>query len=165
MASDECLMKRKVAEITYYYSDGPINGLQPFYKFFLSHTDKPLVKIKMDPETAVSEEDRRNVSLSCEVVSGNPATLNSVRWYLDGELLKELPDCSPRNATTSMANADAESVVFCDIDPSKLLLESVGRSFHGNYSCEGKNDAGWGTTSQMAPLQVHCTCVYNFIIM
>ena len=37
---------------------------------------------------------------------------------------------------------------FCDIDPSKLLLENVGRSFQGNYSCEGMTSAGWGPRSE-----------------
>lgn len=100
----------------------------------------------MEPSTPINEAARVNVSLSCDVLSGNPGTLLAVRWYMDGELLKELPDCS-RNASTEE---------FCDIDPSKLLLESVGRSFHGNYSCEGRNEAGWGPTSPTTPLVVHC---------
>ena len=66
---------------------------------------------------------------------------------MDGDLLKELPDC-PRNASIPEE--------FCDIDPSKLLLESVGRSFHGNYSCEGRNDAGWGAKSMDTSVIVYC---------
>ncbi|XP_058791072.1 hemicentin-1 isoform X2 [Phymastichus coffea] len=109
---------------------------------------RPIVEVTMEPSTPINEAVRSNVSLSCDVVTGNPVYLVAVRWYLDGELLKELPDCTPRgNATV------AEE--FCDIDPSKLLLESVGRSFHGNYSCEGKNDAGWGPISTNKPLIVH----------
>lgn len=108
----------------------------------------------MDPETPVNEADRVNVSLTCEVEAGNPAVLSAVRWYLDGDLLKELPDC-PRNST-AMTTPTEESLTFCDIDPSKLLLESVGRSFHGNYSCEGRNDAGWGPVSPSTPVIVYC---------
>ncbi|XP_076222589.1 neuromusculin isoform X1 [Nomia melanderi] len=114
---------------------------------------KPVVEVIMDPETPVNEADRLNVSLTCEVVSGNPASLTSVRWYLDGDLLKELPDCT-RNSTATTTTTE-ESLIFCDIDPSKLLLEAVGRSFHGNYSCEGRNDAGWGPLSPSAPVIVH----------
>ncbi|XP_076670101.1 neuromusculin isoform X4 [Andrena cerasifolii] len=114
---------------------------------------KPVVEVIMDPETAVNEADRLNVSLTCEVVSGNPASLGAVRWYLDGDLLKELPDCT-RNSTATTTTTE-ESLIFCDIDPSKLLLEAVGRSFHGNYSCEGRNDAGWGPLSPSAPVIVY----------
>lgn len=119
----------------------------PFY-----HVDKPVVVVIMDPETPVNEADRQNVSLTCEVDAGNPAILTAVRWYLDGDLLKELPDCS-RNSTTTSSE---ESLAFCDIDPSKLLLESVGRTFHGNYSCEGKNEAGWGPISPSTSVIVYC---------
>ncbi|XP_076167348.1 hemicentin-1-like isoform X3 [Ptiloglossa arizonensis] len=114
---------------------------------------KPVVEVIMDPEAPVNEADRLNVSLTCEVVSGNPASLTAVRWYLDGDLLKELPDCT-RNSTATTTTTE-ESLIFCDIDPSKLLLEAVGRSFHGNYSCEGRNDAGWGPLSPSAPVIVH----------
>nr|XP_034174880.1 uncharacterized protein LOC117601811 isoform X7 [Osmia lignaria] len=114
---------------------------------------KPVVEVVMDPETPVNEADRLNVSLTCEVVSGNPASLTAVRWYLDGDLLKELPDCTRNNTATTTTTE--ESLIFCDIDPSKLLLEAVGRSFHGNYSCEGRNDAGWGPLSASAPVIVY----------
>ncbi|XP_018356527.1 PREDICTED: hemicentin-1 isoform X1 [Trachymyrmex septentrionalis] len=114
---------------------------------------KPVVEVIMDPETPVNEADRQNVSLTCEVDAGNPAILTAVRWYLDGDLLKELPDCS-RNST-AMTTSSEESLAFCDIDPSKLLLESVGRTFHGNYSCEGKNDAGWGPNSPSTSVIVY----------
>lgn len=45
---------------------------------------------------------------------------------------------------------------LCDVDPSYLLLEDVGRGFHGNYSCEGLNDAGWGPLSESSELVVYC---------
>ncbi|XP_071569298.1 hemicentin-1 isoform X2 [Temnothorax nylanderi] len=114
---------------------------------------KPVVEVIMDPDIPVNEADRQNVSLTCEVDAGNPAILTAVRWYLDGDLLKELPDCS-RNST-AMTSSSEESSAFCDIDPSKLLLESVGRTFHGNYSCEGKNEAGWGPVSPSTPVIVY----------
>ncbi|KAL0102956.1 hypothetical protein PUN28_018335 [Cardiocondyla obscurior] len=114
---------------------------------------KPVVEVIMDPETPVNEADRQNVSLTCEVDAGNPAILTAVRWYLDGDLLKELPDCT-RNGTATPSSSE-ESSAFCDIDPSKLLLESVGRTFHGNYSCEGKNEAGWGPVSPSTPVIVY----------
>ncbi|KAG8232214.1 hypothetical protein J437_LFUL010516, partial [Ladona fulva] len=112
---------------------------------------KPEVKLTMDPPTPVSELDRLNITLLCKVEAGNPETLQAVRWYLDGELLKELPDCRG-NSSEVFSNYD---LTFCDIDPSKLLLEVVGRSFHGNYSCEGMNEAGWGPLSPEEELIVH----------
>lgn len=36
---------------------------------------------------------------------------------------------------------------LCHVDPSKLLLESIGRGFFFNYSCEGYNSVGWGPRS------------------
>ncbi|XP_033213429.1 uncharacterized protein LOC117170634 [Belonocnema kinseyi] len=112
---------------------------------------KPEVEVSMEPRGPINETDRVNVSLICDVNDGNPKTLIAVRWYLDGELLKELPDCA-RN--TTLVTAD-EIATFCDIDPSKLLLEAVGRSFHGNYSCEGRNEAGWGPVSSITPVVVN----------
>ncbi|XP_011314912.1 hemicentin-1 isoform X1 [Fopius arisanus] len=111
----------------------------------------PSVQVVVDPEAPVNEAERLNVSLTCDVTDGNPMSLNAVRWYLDGDLLKELPDCA-RNSTVAAAD---DTSTFCDIDPSKLLLEAVGRSFHGNYSCEGRNDAGWGPISSRTPVTVY----------
>jgi hypothetical protein len=108
----------------------------------------------MDPPTPVTELDKMNITLMCKVVSGNPEILLAVRWYLDGDLLKELPDCGG-NTTDSL---------FCDIDPSKLLLEDVGRSFHGNYSCEGMNEAGWGPLSADEELIVYCKITVSLIL-
>lgn len=101
----------------------------------------------MNPPTPVRELDRLNITLMCKVESGNPDLLQAVRWYLDGELLKELPDCG--NSTSGLDT-------FCDVDPSKLLFEVVGRNFHGNYSCEGMNEAGWGPMSVDEELVVYC---------
>lgn len=138
-----------------------IDDEQPFH-CSVSHlpADKPVVEVIIDPETPVNEADRLNVSLTCEAVTGNPASLTAVRWYLDGDLLKELPDCT-RNSSATTTTTE-ESFIFCDIDPSKLLLEAVGRTFHGNYSCEGRNDAGWGPLSPSAPVTVHCEPSFNF---
>ena len=47
----------------------------------------------MSPSSPINELDRRNVTLFCDVISGNPATLNSVKWFMDGVLLKQLPMC------------------------------------------------------------------------
>ena len=53
----------------------------------------PQVKLSLDPVTPVSEPKKENVTLTC---SSRPPddSLTRVKWFLDGELLKELPECS-----------------------------------------------------------------------
>ncbi|XP_055919479.1 uncharacterized protein LOC129951381 [Eupeodes corollae] len=103
----------------------------------------PIVEVLMTPEGPVKESDESNVTLYCNVVDANPSQLTKVRWYANSSLLKELPDCSETNED------------LCHIDPSKLLLESIGRGFFYNYSCEGFNAAGWGPRSDDKELMVH----------
>lgn len=105
----------------------------------------PVVEIAMEPDSPVIENNESNVTLYCNVLQGNPSTLLKVRWSLDGQLLKELPECDYNEN-------DEDSL--CEVDPSKMLLQNVGRDFHGNYSCEGFNEAGWGEVSNQAGLVV-----------
>jgi len=56
--------------------------------------DPPDVELKMEPTEAVIEAERPNITLTCEIISGEPSMLVGVRWYLDGDLLKELPACN-----------------------------------------------------------------------
>ncbi|XP_037908056.1 hemicentin-1 isoform X6 [Hermetia illucens] len=104
----------------------------------------PVVNLTMDPDSPMIENDEGNVTLYCNVLEGNPPTLSKVRWFLGGELLKELPEC----------NGDG-SDELCNIDPSRLLLQNIGRQFLGNYSCEGLNSAGWGARSKENELIVY----------
>lgn len=106
----------------------------------------PTVEIDMEPDSPLIENNESNVTLYCNVLQGNPSTLLKVRWFLDGQLLKELPECD--------YNENDEDNL-CEIDPSKMLLQNVGRDFHGNYSCEGYNAAGWGDVSNEAELVVY----------
>nr|NP_001246891.1 neuromusculin, isoform F [Drosophila melanogaster]AFH04562.1 neuromusculin, isoform F [Drosophila melanogaster]AHA95700.1 FI21256p1 [Drosophila melanogaster] len=103
----------------------------------------PTVEILMIPEGPVKESDESNVTLFCNVLDANPSVLTKVRWYANSTLLKELPDCEETRED------------LCHIDPSKLLLESIGRGFFYNYSCEGFNAAGWGPRSEDKELLVH----------
>ncbi|XP_055855843.1 hemicentin-1 isoform X5 [Episyrphus balteatus] len=103
----------------------------------------PIVEVLMTPEGPVKESDESNVTLYCNIVDANPSQLTKVRWYANSSLLKELPDCTETNED------------LCHIDPSKLLLESIGRGFFYNYSCEGFNAAGWGPRSDDKELMVH----------
>lgn len=101
----------------------------------------------MEPNDIIIENSESNVTLYCNVVTGNPSILQMVRWFLDGQILKELPEC-----TDSYADEDDP---LCGVNPNILLLENVGREFLGNYSCEGMNSAGWGSRSKDTELIVY----------
>ncbi|XP_070141228.1 uncharacterized protein nrm isoform X3 [Drosophila kikkawai] len=103
----------------------------------------PSVEVQMIPAGPVKESDESNVTLYCNILDANPSVLTKVRWYANSTLLKELPDCEETRED------------LCHIDPSKLLLESIGRGFFYNYSCEGFNAAGWGPRSEDKELIVH----------
>lgn len=111
-----------------------------FYLFFNSKKKivVPTVELVMEPDTPIIENNEVNVTLMCRVVSGNPMTLTRVTWFLDGGILKELPECS---------GGDDGDNSLCGVDPDVLLLENVGRHFLGNYSCQGQNQAGVGNRS------------------
>lgn len=48
----------------------------------------------MEPTGPVVEGEKQNVTLHCDVTQGNPPTLTRAKWLLDGELLRQLPDCN-----------------------------------------------------------------------
>ena len=52
----------------------------------------PQVKLSLDPVTPVSEPKKENVTLTCSSRTPDDS-LTRVKWFLDGELLKELPEC------------------------------------------------------------------------
>lgn len=106
--------------------------------------DPPTVELLMEPDTHIIESKAVNVTLMCRIISGNPAMLTRVTWFLDGGILKELPECNE--------NGDD---ALCGVDPDILLLENVGRHFLGNYSCEGENSAGRGNRSGDKELVVY----------
>ena len=105
----------------------------------------PVVSIRMEPEMPVNELERSNVTLYCDVSQGNPASLTSVQWFMDDDLLKILPQCDVTGRDNDL----------CDVDPSQLMLEAVSRHFHGNFSCIGTNSAGPSRRSQPRPLSVN----------
>ncbi|XP_052747843.1 hemicentin-1 isoform X6 [Galleria mellonella] len=107
---------------------------------------KPQVRLTMSSPSPILETDHKNVTLTCEVMTGNPPILDEVIWYLDGEILKHLPECNGTDGEENLCN---------EVDPSMLLLQDTTKSFHGNYSCKGKNYAGWGNESQKTELVVN----------
>lgn len=62
--------------------------------FCLSNTIvKPVVTLRLDPPSPIVEDHNVNVTLNCDVQSGNPSQLLKVQWMMNGDLLKELPEC------------------------------------------------------------------------
>ena len=55
--------------------------------------DVPEVVLDIDPVNPVSEPRKENVTLSCTPLPPDESLIR-VKWFLDGELLKELPECS-----------------------------------------------------------------------
>ncbi|KAH1018820.1 hypothetical protein HUJ05_006512 [Dendroctonus ponderosae] len=108
----------------------------------------PDVEVLMDPSTPVKARDKTNVMLECNVTSGNPSNLSKVRWFLDGELMKEFPECN-------YTSKDDSGGPFCGLDPTILSLERVDETFAGNYTCQGENVAGWGPISEPIELIVY----------
>ena len=132
-------------------------------------SDEPEVVLRMSPSSPINVLDRRNVTLFCDVISGNQATLNSVKWFKDGVLLIQLPKCHnelkvdifyPKNwhwrHWPTLANNDENDL--CDVDPSKLLVHP-SKTFHGNFSCEATNDAGWSERSPEESLEIYCKSI------
>ena len=140
-------------------------------------SDPPSVMMRMEPGGVVSEEDHANVSLHCDMVAGNPLDLTRVFWYLDGELLRVLPDyeceedgeIGSGDDTSDDTLAEEEFTLedegsggriqdkyFCKIDPKELILQDVTRHMAGNFSCVGSSNAGSGKASQPQQLLVHC---------
>ena len=127
----------------------------------------PNVRLIIDPSVPVSELQNLNVTLTCEEsVVGNDGTRTStssvsrgtdtnsllaVKWFLDGELLKHVgrkPEC------ISYRNKNSATGFHCNVDPTKIILVNVRRSFNGNYACKGRNRAGWGNMSPSKELKV-----------
>ena len=115
---------------------------KPKYPINVQVLTVPQVSLKMYPESPIKENRKQNVTLFCDVMRGNPSKLIRVKWYMDGILLTELPRC--QNPLESL----------CNVDPSKLILESVNREFVGHYSCEGFNSVGPSPLSTPVELDV-----------
>ena len=54
--------------------------------------DVPEVLLKVDPIMPVSEPKQQNVTLFCTPLPPDE-NLQEVKWFLDGELLKKVPEC------------------------------------------------------------------------
>lgn len=99
--------------------------------------DPPSVYVEADTATIIKESAETNVSLFCRVQRGNPRNLSTVQWYFNNIPMYKYPNVS------------------------NLFLEKVKKEHHGNYSCSGKTEAGWGFVSPPKEVIVQCT----FILM
>ena len=103
----------------------------------------------------MSEELREEVTLSCEVETGNPEELLGVTWYRDGQPLHTAPflHCSPEEEEYSLYEiGEAGNRGQC----TEVTLVEVSRWEAGNYSCAGSNIAGEGDRSAPLEMIVHC---------
>ena len=62
--------------------------------------DVPAVALSVEPVTPVSEPKKENVTLYCQPLPPDES-LTQVKWFLDGELLKQLPECGYRSVSLS----------------------------------------------------------------
>lgn len=115
----------------------------------------PIVSLEILPDPPIIENEERNVTLYCNVASGNPPELTKVRWMYDGQELRETPGCDELEDGL----VDVRNKIYCDSQgeapPNQILLQNVSRHFWGNYSCEGFNLAGWGERSEDTELVVY----------
>eukprot|EP00091_Calanus_sinicus_P020505 TRINITY_DN5634_c0_g1_i1.p1 TRINITY_DN5634_c0_g1~~TRINITY_DN5634_c0_g1_i1.p1 ORF type:complete len:412 (+),score=117.82 TRINITY_DN5634_c0_g1_i1:763-1998(+) len=124
----------------------------------------PSSELRIEPAGPVSEEDNVNVTLHCDVVEGNPLELTRVSWFLNGDLIRELPDPQCHEligveyeemVTEELLVNEGDSASLCDVDPTELMLHEVSRELQGNYTCVGSNIAGEGGSSEPEELIVH----------
>ena len=127
----------------------------------------PKVHLIIQPSEPVSELHNLNVTLSCEedyvgndeqsalsmLLNDKPSsTLLAVKWFLDGEELKHV---GRKSECVSYKTKNRATTDFhCKEDPTKIILVNVRRTFHGNYACKARNQAGWGNISQAKELRV-----------
>jgi len=52
----------------------------------------PIVEIRKEHTGPLSEEDDMNVTLHCDLIDGNPLELVRVSWFMNGELIRQIPD-------------------------------------------------------------------------
>ncbi|XP_018570714.1 titin, partial [Anoplophora glabripennis] len=129
-------------------------GTETSEGIYLNVQYPPDVEVVMQPAAPVKALEKSTVLLECNVTSGNPSTLEKVRWFLDGQLMKEFPECNYTSYDES-GTGEGYGGPFCGLDPSILSLERVDETFSGNYTCQGKNFAGWGNESEPRELIVY----------
>ena len=108
-------------------------------------------RLQNNQNSSLNAHDLQLDCLSSDTEEEEDVTVVKIcRRRKDGNLLKRLPDCpTDQNPNPNLELCD-------DIDPSRLLLEHVSKLFHGNYSCEAANEAGWSERSEPQELEIYC---------
>ncbi|CAB4056380.1 Speract receptor,Guanylate cyclase 32E,Receptor-type guanylate cyclase gcy-28,Receptor-type guanylate cyclase gcy-1,Receptor-type guanylate cyclase gcy-4,Receptor-type guanylate cyclase gcy-20,Heat-stable enterotoxin receptor,Olfactory guanylyl cyclase GC-D,Atrial natriuretic peptide receptor 2,Atrial natriuretic peptide receptor 1,Receptor-type guanylate cyclase gcy-13,Retinal guanylyl cyclase 2,Receptor-type guanylate cyclase gcy-12,Receptor-type guanylate cyclase gcy-29,Receptor-type guanylate cyclase G len=104
---------------------------------------KPLAFLLMSPPNPVFESMSQNVTLICLNDAQDDEKFSSVKWFLNGELLKHV----------SVEHCKGKEV--CNVNPSKIILVNVKRAFKGNYSCQGLYGNEWTGISETKEIRVH----------
>eukprot|EP00092_Neocalanus_flemingeri_P025444 GFUD01027586.1.p1 GENE.GFUD01027586.1~~GFUD01027586.1.p1 ORF type:complete len:1098 (+),score=293.63 GFUD01027586.1:126-3419(+) len=139
----------------------------------------PSVQIRIEPEGPVSEEVDVNITLHCDIIDGNPLELSRVSWFLNGGLIREIPDrqcdelleigsgemisdellVDEGNDKSAFdeegSGVEVTKALLCESDPTELILQDVTRDFQGYFTCIGSNIAGEGISSEPEELTVH----------
>jgi len=124
----------------------------------------PSTMVRIGQAGPVSEEENTNITLYCDILDGNPLFLTRVSWFLNGDLIKDLPDpeCHEVIGIESEELIEEELLIneeysssLCDVDPTQLILHDVQRDSAGNYTCMGSNMAGEGPVSEPEILEVY----------
>ena len=105
--------------------------------------EKPQVTLYFEPRQPVSEVADANVTLICSsnynrnvlknanVISGS--NFVSVKWYLDGDLLKKVdrsPECLvPKNRTSAKCHVDPSKGLFLSEDTDVFVITPNRRTF------------------------------------
>ena len=108
----------------------------------------------MSPWGPVSEEEYQKVELLCSTLDGNPTVLDRVKWFKDGDLLKEQPH--PVLCPTGRVGEDEIELDLCKKDPAILVIHPANREDMGHYACSGISLAGEGSVSEEIFLDVLC---------
>ena len=133
-----------------------------------------------------------NVTLHCDLVGQNNQELKTVRWFMNGELIRQLPDPHCDQVANLEAGQHAsESVKYrtspamtdmmdygsgveiniatdlqylCDVDPTQLVLQQVTREFSGNFSCSGGESVREDVPSEAVELDILCKLSCHFLL-
>ncbi|KAI4471624.1 contactin 5 [Holotrichia oblita] len=89
-------------------------------------------------EMPIKAIEERTVTVVCNNSEGNFEAISKVRWFLDGELLKELPECSYTSFDVN-GNGEGAGGPLCNVDPHIISLKNVSEIF-ADYRSGGNAD-------------------------
>lgn len=116
-----------------------------FNKFFV---DPPSVELSIKTSHSSQLFETINATLTCNVISGNPRSLDVVYWFFNETSLANQYSCSKFQEN-------------CVKNPEILELKAITQASIGNYTCRGKNEAGFSTSSKPKAIN---TCKFLLIL-